>query len=85
MYEKQMRQMHMANEIKKQEAFDKAIVSLIEENEMLKRQLNLMNIQNQKEGKKNEGRNQQLTNRQKVNSKSTPRKKGGCVLKMKRI
>jgi len=45
----------------------------------------LMNIQNQKEGKKNEGRNQQLTNRQKVNSKSTPRKKGGCVLKMKRI
>jgi hypothetical protein len=80
----EMRRMQMLNEAKQAEAFDKAIVDLISENEMLKRQLNLMNITNQKEGKKQEGRNQQPTDRQKVKNKQTPRKRGGC-LNMKRI
>ena len=74
----------MMNEARKTQAFDKAIVDLVKENEMLKRQLNLMNITNQKEEKKTQGRNQQPTNRQKVKNKQTPKKRGGC-LKTKRI
>ena len=83
-YQNRMREMQMLNEAKQVQAFDKAIVDLISENEMLKRQLNLINTTNQKEAKKEEGRNQQPTNRQKVKNKQTPRKRGGC-LNMKRI
>ena len=76
--------MQMLNEAKQVQAFDKAIVDLISENEMLKRQLNLINTTNQKEAKKEEGRNQQPTNRQKVKNKQTPKRKGGC-LNMKKL
>ena len=62
----QLNQMAMVNAVKEQEAFDKAIIGLIEENEMLKRQLNLMNINQQKKGKQNEGRNAPVPNNEKV-------------------
>jgi|TARA_B100000519_G_C13989889_1_gene318720 hypothetical protein len=83
-YQNRMREMQMLNEAKQVQAFDKAIVDLISENEMLKRQLNLINTTNQKEAKKEEGRNQQPTNRQKVKNKQTPKRKGGC-LNMKKL
>ena len=77
----QLDQMAMANAVKEQEAFDKAIVSLIQENEMLKRQLNLMNINQQKEGAKNKGRNTQPPNNEKVKNATPGRRKGGCFMK----
>tara|TARA_B100000519_G_C14163814_1_gene400634 strand:+ start:505 stop:759 length:255 start_codon:yes stop_codon:yes gene_type:complete len=80
----QMKQMQMANNMKRQEAFDKAIINLITENEQLKRQLNLMNINQQKETKKNEGRNVQPSNREKIKNKNTGRRRGGC-LTMKKV
>jgi hypothetical protein len=83
-YQNRMREMQMLNEAKQVQAFDKAIVDLISENEMLKRQLNLINTTNQKEAKKEEGRNQQPTKRQKVKNKQTPKRKGGC-LNMKKL
>jgi hypothetical protein len=84
-YENQLRNMQMLQHAARQEQFDKAIIGLIEENEMLKRQLNLMNITNQKEAKKEEGRNQQPTEREKKKSKQTPKKCGGGLKLMKRI
>ena len=83
-YKNKMQQLQLMNEAEKTNAFDQAIVNLIKENEMLKRQMNLMNVTNQKDQKKQEGRNQQPTNREKVKSKITPKKCGGG-LKMKRI
>ena len=49
-YQNRMREMQMLNEAKQVQAFDKAIVDLISENEMLKRQLNLINTTNQNNG-----------------------------------
>ena len=77
----QLNQMAMMNAAKEQEAFDKAIIGLIEENEMLKRQLNLMNINQQKKGKQNEGRNASVPNNEKVKNATPGRRKGGCFMK----
>ena len=84
MNREQLNQMAAANAMREQEAFDKAIVNLIQENEMLKRQLNLMNINQKKEGKKNEGRTPPIDEGQKIKTSTPGRRKGGC-LNMQRI
>ena len=83
-YQNRMRQMQAASELEQQNANDKDIVDLITENEMLKRQLNLINATNQKENIKQSGRSPKSSNREKIKSKTTPKRKGGC-LKMKRV
>ena len=54
-YQNRMRQMQAASELEQQNAFFKAIVDLITENEMLKRQLKLIKATNQKENIKQSG------------------------------